>query len=152
MLKKIIVLIFPLSLVVYAQAQTTTTPENYEQFLIKKEKEASERQVIQAGKLVSSISFKVKTKNRKDYRNGLIPWASLEKAEHDIFKLKDGNKIAIPDHKITIIIDYPLNTEHRFELESAEGFTRAQLVLKSARSIIRSMKSKKFGKRKYDSC
>jgi len=129
MLKKLFALILTLSFAGCTLAQTSTIADDYDSILTKKEQEAVEKQVVQAGELITTISFEVKTKNREDFENGLIPWASIAKPETDIPKLKDGNKIVIPDNK-TIVIDYPLNTEHKFELESSKGFSRAQLLRK----------------------
>jgi hypothetical protein len=53
---------------------------------------------------------------------------SIEKPEEDILQLVDASKIVIPQSNITIVIDYPLTNECRFELESKEGFTKEQLL------------------------
>jgi hypothetical protein len=57
------------------------------------------------GGLVTTISFEVKTNNRKDYPDGIIPYASIEKAPEDIPNLVDRDKVVIHDTAIRIIID-----------------------------------------------
>ncbi len=80
------------------------------------------------GGLVTTISFEVKTKNLKDYPDGIIPYASIEKAETDIPGLVNKDMVVIHDTAIQIIIDYPLNNPYTFRLSSASGFTSAMLL------------------------
>jgi hypothetical protein len=94
-----------------------------------KEKQSIEKQYDNLGELVSTISFEVKTDNIKDFGNGFIPWASLEKPEQDIPNLFNKDEVVIKQTSIKIIIDYPLANPYEFELTSDKGFTRLQLLL-----------------------
>ncbi len=102
--------------------------QDYSTILEKREQASTEKDLDSLGKLVKSIEFHVLTKDKKSFENGVIPWASIEKPESDIPYLIDANTIVLPEHKVTLIIDYPLTNEVRFELESTTGFSRAQLL------------------------
>jgi hypothetical protein len=106
---------------------TDTIAKSDTALLVKKEMASFEKQTDNLGELLNSISFNVKTDN-KDFEDGIIPWVSIEKPETDIPQLIDRNKIVITETKVTIIIDYPLTNEYRFDLESKNGFTREQLL------------------------
>ena len=93
-----------------------------------KETAYSKRQTNGFGELLNNISFAVRTDDKKEFANGLIPWASIENPENEIPKLVDANRIVVPGNKVTIVIDYPLIKEFRFDAESKNGFTRAQLL------------------------
>ena len=80
------------------------------------------------GGLVTTISFEVKTANLKDYPDGLIPFASIEKASTEIPNLVNRDQVVIHDTGINIIIDYPLTNPYTFHLSSATGFTPATLL------------------------
>jgi hypothetical protein len=78
--------------------------------------------------LVTTILFEVKTTDLKDYPDGRIPFASIEKASTEIPNLVNGDKPVIHDTVINIIIDYPLNVPYTFHLYSRAGFTPAMLL------------------------
>lgn len=80
------------------------------------------------GGLATSISFEVKTIDLKDYPSGIIPYASIEKADADIPKLVNKNHVVIYDTAINVIIDYPVNNPYKFHLTSSTGFTTAMLL------------------------
>ena len=80
------------------------------------------------GGLVTTISFEVKTTSLKDYPDGKIPFASIEKVNTEAMLLVDGDKAVIHDTAINIIIDYPLTNPYTFHLHSDTGFTRAMLL------------------------
>ncbi len=111
-----------------ANSSNDTTSKDYNTILTEREKASLEKQTENLGELVSTISFNVRTENKKDFEDGLIPWASIEKPENDIPKLVDGKDVVIPESKVTVIVDYPLTNEYRFELESKKGFTKEQLL------------------------
>lgn len=92
------------------------------------EKKSIEKQNDDLGELVATISFKVKTDNKKDYEDGFIPWASIEKPTHDVPNLYNKDEVVIKETSIKIIIDYPVTTQYEFTLISAKGFTRQQLL------------------------
>lgn len=93
------------------------------------EKKSIEKQNDNLGELVATISFKVKTDNKKDYEDGFIPWASIEKPKDDISNLYDKDEVVIKETSIKIILDYPVTTKYEFTLLSDKGFTRQQLLL-----------------------
>lgn len=110
-----------------SKAQKIFTSE-YDKILTEREKQASSKRTDSLGALLATIPYEIATENTKDFEDGIMPWASLEKPEQDIPHLVDKDKIVIPDHHITVIIDYPLNKEYRFELTSPSGFTRELLL------------------------
>ena len=92
------------------------------------EKKATEKKSDNLGELISTILFQVKTENKKDYKDGLIPWASIGKAKQYIPNLYKKDEIVIKENLIKIIIDYPLTNQYEFTLTSNKGFTRQQLL------------------------
>lgn len=92
------------------------------------EKKATEKKSEHIGELISTILFKVKTDNKKDYEDGFIPWASIENAKQDIPNLYKGDEIVIKDNSVKIIIDYPLTNQYEFTITSNNGFSRKQLL------------------------
>jgi len=93
-----------------------------------REQRATEKQYDNLGELISTIEFGVETDNRKDFEDGIIPWASLENPESDIPNLIDKDEVVIKQTSIKIIIDYPLTNQYEFTLKSDKGFTRTQLL------------------------
>jgi len=110
------------------KSNSTTEIQDPIEFIKANEKIASEKQYDNLGELVSTIEFKVKTENKKDFEDGIIPWASIEKPQEDIPKLIDKDEIVIKQTLIKIIIDYPLTNNYEFTLSSENGFTRAKLL------------------------
>lgn len=104
--------------------QSEDTSEN----ITKLRKLQMEKNHSNLGKFLGIISFEVKTKDTVNFKNGLIHWANLEKPDHDVTNLKDANQILISQNIVTVIIDYPLKNEYRFELNSNRGFSRAILL------------------------
>ncbi len=111
-----------------ASLVTDTTTKDYATILTGKERKYLETPIDPPGDLITSITFNVKTTD-KEYQNGLIPHANLEKPDKDLKNLVDGNKTVISEKRITVVIDYPVTNEYRFDLESKNGFTR-ELLLK----------------------
>ena len=98
-------------------------------FLVQEnEKKSIEKQHDNLGELVATISFKVKTDNKKDYEDGFIPWANIEKPNNDTSNLFNKDEVIIKETSIKIIVDYPLTTQYEFTLMSNKGFTRQQLL------------------------
>ena len=93
------------------------------------EQKAFEKNNDNLGQLVSTILFQVKTDNKKDFENGLIPWVDIENAKEDIPNLLHKDEVVIKDNSVKIIIDYPLTNQYEFTLTSIKGFTRQQLLL-----------------------
>ena len=98
------------------------------EFIQENEKISMEKRYDNLGELVSTIEFKVKTENKKDYKDGFVPWASLENPKQDIPNLVDKEKIVIEQSSVKIIIDYPLTNQYEFTLISNEGFSREKLL------------------------
>ncbi|WP_332736279.1 hypothetical protein [Flavihumibacter sp.] len=92
------------------------------------EKKAAEKKSDNLGVVISTVSFQVKTDNKKDFENGLIPWASIENAKQDIPNLYKKDEVVIKENSVKIIIDYPLTNQYEFTLTSNKGFTRQQLL------------------------
>ncbi len=93
-----------------------------------REQQAMQKNYSEIGELISTIEFKVKTNNLKDFEDGFIPWAVLENPEMDLSNLDKKDEIAIDESVIKIIIDYPLTNQYEFILKSDRGFTRGQLL------------------------
>ena len=99
------------------------------QLIQENEKKSIEKRNDNLGELVATILFKVKTDNRKDFEDGFIPWASIEKPMDDIPNLYNNDEIVIRETSIKIILDYPVTNQYEFTLISEKGFTRQQLLL-----------------------
>jgi hypothetical protein len=132
-MRKYILLILTISLI-SCKGQNKQSNLNAEtkdpiEFIQENEKKSMEKQYGNLGDLISTIEFKVKTENKKDYTDGFIPWASLENPKQDIPNLVEKEKIVIKQSLIKIIIDYPLTSQYEFTLTSNEGFSREQLLL-----------------------
>jgi hypothetical protein len=132
MVKYFIVLLTISFLSCKGQNQKTTPKQDLKDpisIIQENEKKSTEKQSDNLGELISTISFKVKTDNKKDFEDGFIPWASLEKPKQDIPNLYNKDEIVIKDTVIKIIIDYPLTNQYEFSLTSSKGFTRQLLLL-----------------------
>jgi hypothetical protein len=84
------------------------------------------------GRLISTIEIKLKAtkEDLKVFDDGIVPWISLEKPGQEMNRLIDGDKIVLPYAKVSIIIDYPLNTAAVFEITTTgEGFSTKQIIL-----------------------
>ena len=81
--------------------------------------------------LLSKIEIFTKApKNEaKDYENGLIAGIELDNIESVIMNLYKPDSIALPYNRVTIEIDYPLDTTYVGELKTTKkGFTQKELV------------------------
>ena len=76
------------------------------------------------------ISFQVRAKqeDKKIFKNGIIPWISIERPESELARLIDPDEIVIKKNKVILVVDYPLKKTVEFELSSDSGFTRAMLI------------------------
>jgi hypothetical protein len=132
-MRKYILLILTISLISCneqkKQSNLNAETKDPIEFIQENEKKSMEKQYGNLGDLISTIEFKVKTENKKDYTDGFIPWASLENPKQDIPNLVEKEKIVIKQSLIKIIIDYPLTNQYEFTLTSNEGFSREQLLL-----------------------
>ena len=80
------------------------------------------------GTLISKVRFDVTTINLNDYENGKIPWIRIDSPQIDIKNLIGKDEIVVPETNLTIIIDYPLSSNYKFDLISKSGFTRTLLI------------------------
>src|SRR5579875_2025168 len=104
-----------------------TSKDSYEKILEEREAASTDKQTDSLGTLVTKISFKVTTNNKKDFEDGIRPWVSIENPAKDLPNLIDRNMIVIPDTSIAVIIDYPLIQQYKFKMTSKTGFTREKL-------------------------
>jgi len=103
-------------------------PKNYVDTIRELENSSTILNYDSLGALISKVRFDVTTKNLKDYENGKVPWIRIDSPQIDIKNLIGKDEIVIPETKLTIIIDYPLSSNYKFELISKSGFTRTQLI------------------------
>ena len=101
---------------------------NYHTVISERENAYSKKRIDNFGRLLYSIPFEVRTTDRKDFPDGIIPWASIEKPENDIANLVDASKVVISETEVSIVIDYPIEKEYRFNVKSKSGFCRAQIL------------------------
>jgi hypothetical protein len=103
-------------------------PKNYVDTIRELENSSTILNYDSLGTLISKVRFDVTTKNLKDYENGKVPWIRIDSPQIDIKNLIGKDEIVIPETKLTIIIDYPLTSNYKFDLISKTGFTRTQLI------------------------
>lgn len=78
--------------------------------------------------LVNIITFNVRA-TKTAYDEGIIPWINIARANEEILNLIDADEIVIPEHEITVAIDYPLSSPTSFHLFSSIGFSRKLLLI-----------------------
>jgi hypothetical protein len=115
-------------------SSSTTNLKDPIEIIKEREEKMIQKSYSEIGKLISTFEFKVKTKNRKDFEDGFVPWADLEKPKADLPNLDKKDEIIIKDKQIKIIIDYPLTNQYEFILKSDKGFTRGQLLLEISKN------------------
>ena len=103
-------------------------PKDYAALLNKKENAHSAGEAHSNGQLIRTIACNTKTSDLKDFPDGKIPWVDIKNNSTGKQDIIDATEVVIKEHKITVQIDYPLNKPYSFELSSANGFTRAQLI------------------------
>lgn len=83
------------------------------------------------GVLLNTVDFKVKatSKELEIFKEGIVPWISLEEPLKEIDRLIDPDKTVLSDNKVILIIDYPVMTPVYIPLVSeGTGFSRRQLI------------------------
>jgi hypothetical protein len=105
-----------------------STTKTYVDSLQQLEEESTILNYDSLGDLTFTIKFEIKTNNFKDYENGKIPWIRIDSPQLNLKDLIRKDEIVIPESRITIIIDYPLTTNYKFDLVSEKGFSRTQLI------------------------
>jgi len=101
---------------------------DYQTVISERENTYLKTRINDSGVLLYSIPFEVRTTDRKDFPDGIIPWVSIENSENDIAKLVDASKVIIPENEVVIVIGYPLKKEYRFNVESKNGFSKEQIL------------------------
>lgn len=91
-----------------------------------------ERFVDSLGEYAYSVSFEVKAEaeDLEVFEDGIVPWVSIEDPGKDMDRLVDPDQVVVSDEKVTLVIDYPVSKPVKSSLESGEGFTRRELILK----------------------
>lgn len=86
---------------------------------------SAERNNDNLGKYIDVIDFNVyKADSESDDTSSI----SIANPEKDLPQLQNPQEIVITQHTVTIIIDYPLTNEYKFNLSSDTGFTRVHLL------------------------
>ncbi len=111
---------------------TTSIPDSITKSYIDTIRELENQSIVlnpdSLGQLISEIRFDVKTNNLQDYADGKVPWIRIDSPQLDVKNLVGKDEVVIPETKLTVIIDYPVSSICKFELNSERGFTRAQLI------------------------
>jgi len=123
MIKKLLSLLFILALLGCNLAKKKSTDPA--EMGRKREQASVDRNNDNLGKYIDSINFNVYTPNSEDGDTSSISIANPEK---DLAQLQNPEEIVISQHTVTIIIDYPLTNEYKFDLSSDTGFTRVHLI------------------------
>lgn len=141
MLKKTI-LILVIALDIFAgcraktsvQAQKTASNAEIEATFLDSVEKASQNITQQLpGKLISSIEFRIRAtgEDLKTFKEGFIPWVSLEHPEKQLPNLVNPDQVVLPYQHVSLIIDYPLNHPDTTELTgTVAGFTTKMLIEK----------------------
>jgi len=90
-----------------------------------REQASAERNNDNLGSFIDVIDFNVYNADSEDGDTSSISIANPEK---DLPHLQNPEETVISQHSVTIIIDYPLTNEYKFDLSSDTGFTRVHLL------------------------
>lgn len=118
-------------------SNSDTIPDTYVETIRELENQSTTFDYDSLGELISIVRFDVKTNNRKDYEDGKVPWIRINSPQVDIKNLIGKDEVVIHETKVTVIIDYPLSTNYKFELFSKKGFTREQLIKETSNHYYR---------------
>ena len=91
------------------------------------------------------ITFNVRDTQTID--EGIVPWVNIGSANEEILNLVDADEIVVPEHEITVSIDYPLILPVSFNLYSSIGFSRKLLLVEIREKILEISKQ---GKESFD--
>jgi len=92
--------------------------------------------------LVNIVTFNVISTKTAD--GGIIPWVNIAGANEEILNLIDADEIVIPEHEITVSIDYPLLNPKSFHLFSSIGFSRKLLLVEIREKFLALSKEESF--------
>lgn len=90
-----------------------------------REQASADRNNDNLGEYIDAIDFNIYTPASEDGDTSSI---SISNPEKDIPQLQNPEEIVISQHTVTIIIDYPLTNEYKFNINSNTGFTRVHLL------------------------
>lgn len=81
---------------------------------------------------VYEVTFSVKatTDQEKEFKDKIVPWASIKNSESDSIRLIDSNLKVISVREATVIVDYPVRKPVNFKITSESGFTKSDLLRK----------------------
>ncbi|MBC3873975.1 hypothetical protein [Undibacterium flavidum] len=79
---------------------------------------------------VYEITFSVTATpdQEKEFKDKIVPWASIKNSEVDSKRLIDSTRKVISESEATVIIDYPVRKPVNFKITSKDGFTRGDLL------------------------
>lgn len=103
--------------------------------LTQREQKAMEK-VYDLGEPMRSITFEVKA-DQKDFEDGIQPWVNMANPSDDLLHLIAKDEVVIAQPELSVIIDYPLNNEYKFDLQSENGFSREKLALEISKAYHR---------------
>lgn len=111
-----------------ANSNSDSIPKTYVDTISELEHQSTILNYDSLGVLISKIRFDVKTDNLEDYKDGIIPSIRIDSPQVEIKNLIGRDEVVIKEKELTVIVDYPLSSNYKFELISKKGFTRAQLI------------------------
>ena len=107
---------------------SNSTSNDFNKALTDLEQQSMSLNYDSLGELVSKIRFYIKTNKLDNNKDGIIPYIRIDSPQNDLKNLVDIDEIVIRETKATVIIDYPLSVNYKFEIVSLSGFTRAKLI------------------------
>jgi hypothetical protein len=110
------------------RTNSDTVLKTYVDTIQELEKQSTTLNYDSLGELISKIRFDVKTNDLQNWKDGKVPWIRIDSPQVDLKNLIGKDDIVIPEGKVTVVIDYPLTNNYKFELLSKKGFTREQLI------------------------
>ena len=77
-----------------------------------------------------NFSIKASVEQEKDFKDKIVPWASIKNSESDSTRLIDSNLKVISISEASLVIDYPVRKPVNFKITSMNGFTKGELLRK----------------------
>jgi hypothetical protein len=91
---------------------------------------ANDQNTVQDGVYEIDFAVKANAEQMADFKDGVVPWASIKDAAQDAKILIDADTVIITANSATLTIDYPVKAPVSFKIESENGFTKAELLEK----------------------
>ena len=117
------------------QPKSSTKPDDIE-LIRQKEIQSQTKSTDQFGILISKADFRLlaSREESKDFKDGVVPWISIDNPDKEIDRLIDKDQIIIPYQNVTLVIDYPLNNPTSTDIvTSGTGFSRRNLISQISR-------------------